>query len=253
MSGISISGANWYPMQNGTSYKSCDSSTPAETVQTSDENVIPPFTSKADETKSLIEQMREAREKAEKQREKFKLPKNTRYGDASIEAYSRLARARNTAEVNSASGYARRRITQLKAAKASDKENARRIQAVINQLQKAVMRAGKKKNDLEKERLSEIRREKLEDKNQKSKAQRLHQQLKSRKISRMIRESAYITEADIDNKQQDQIAKTERELREQMQTLSQSMSGHTDGIIRQYTSTIPAETSMPAPEICVQA
>ena len=51
-----------------------------------------------EEAKTLVEMIQEAQEKAEAQREALKLPKNsTRYGDAPLEAYARLARARSTA------------------------------------------------------------------------------------------------------------------------------------------------------------
>ena len=74
-----------------------------------------------EEAKTLVEMIQEAQEKAEAQREALKLPKNsTRYGDAPLEAYARLARARSTAQVNSATGYARRRLAQFKTALHTD-------------------------------------------------------------------------------------------------------------------------------------
>ena len=103
----------------------------------------------------LAEMMKEAREKAAEREEMFKLPKNSRrYGDTAIIAYSKLARARSLGEVDAASGYARRQIAQLRAAKRSDSDNADRIQAAINQLQKAVNRAGRKKREISQEKLT---------------------------------------------------------------------------------------------------
>ena len=46
--------------------------------------------------------------------------RNTNYGDAALEAYSRLGRAKNRSQVNAASGYARRRMAQLRAALRTD-------------------------------------------------------------------------------------------------------------------------------------
>ena len=83
------------------------------------------------ETKNLYEMMRDAREKADARREQYKLPKNTRYGDAPMLAYARLARARTPGEVSAASGYARRKIVQLQSALRSDPDNKERIQAAI--------------------------------------------------------------------------------------------------------------------------
>ncbi len=152
-----------------------------------------------DDAPSLFEQMKEAREKAEEARERFKLPKNSRsYGDAPIQAYSKLARARNAAQVNSAAGFARRKIFQLKAAKKQDPDHARQIQGAINQLQKAVNRAGKKKNDLAREALAEKRRKKLAEEKQLQKARRLHQQFQNRRTMRFLRETGYIREAETD-------------------------------------------------------
>ena len=110
----------------------------------------------------LAEMMKDAREQIEQRKEQFKLPKNSRrYGDAAIMACSRLARARSPGEVDAASGYARRQIAQLRAAKRSDSDNAERIQAVINQLQKTVNRAGRKRRELSQERLEEKRQARL--------------------------------------------------------------------------------------------
>ena len=63
----------------------------------------------------LYEMMKDAREQAEATREKFQGLKkgSTRYGDAPIEAYARLARARRPADVNAAAGYARRPFTNF--------------------------------------------------------------------------------------------------------------------------------------------
>ena len=75
---------------------------------------------KKDDSTDLYEMMRDAREKADAVREKFNsLKPKPRYGDAPIEAYARLARAR-------------RQITRLKAAKHQDPDNAKRIQAAIS-------------------------------------------------------------------------------------------------------------------------
>lgn len=102
---------------------------------------------------TLTEMMKEAKERSEERERMLKLTKsNARYGDAPIQAYARLARARSLGEVDAASGYARRQMARLRAAKSSDSENADRIQAAINQLQKAVNRAGRKKREISQEK-----------------------------------------------------------------------------------------------------
>ena len=160
-----------------------------------------------EEQPSLSELMREAREKAKEREEQFKLPRNSqRYGDAPMTAYARLSRARTLGEVDAAAGYARRQIARLQAAKHSDSDNAQRIDAAIRQLRKAVTRAGRKKRDLSQEKLSAARQERLEKERRTREAQRLRHQLRSRQTQRVIRESGYLREAEIDNRAQDQLA-----------------------------------------------
>lgn len=195
---------------------------------------------------SLAEMMREAREKAEAHKKKLELPKNSaRYGDAPMEAYARLARARNTAEVNAAAGYARRRIVQLQGALRRDGENAERIRAAISQLQKAVSRAGKKRKDLDREKLTRARQQRAQRDNQRREALRAQQELRRRQAMRVIRESGYLLEAEIDNRLQDQLSATRMELRLQAQALSAAAAPSVDAAIRQYAAqAAPA----PAPE-----
>ena len=170
---------------------------------------------------TLVEMMKEAREKAEKRKEQLKLPKNSqRYGDAAMLAYSKLARARSLGEVDAASGYARRQIAQLRAAKRSDSDNAQRIQAAINQLQKAVNRAGRKKREISQEKLAAKRQARLEKEKRTREAKRLRHQLRNRQAMRIIRESGYLREAEVDNRLQDQLQASRMEMHRQMEELS---------------------------------
>ena len=182
-------------------------------------------TSSRREEKSIYEMMRDAREQAERRRDQFKSTKNPRYGDAPIMAYAKLARARTPGEVTAASGYARRQITRLQSALRSDPDNKERIQAAIRQLQKAVHRAGKKQKDIQREKLTEIRRKKaLEEKNR-QKAARARLELSRTRALRSIRESGYIREAEMDNRTQEQLSAAKLELRTQLQELSAATSG----------------------------
>jgi hypothetical protein len=200
----------------------------------------------------LAEMMKEAREKAAEREEMFKLPKNSRrYGDTAIIAYSKLARARSLGEVDAASGYARRQIAQLRAAKRSDSDNADRIQAAINQLQKAVNRAGRKKREISQEKLTAKRHAKLEKEKRTREAKRLRHQLKCRQTQRMIRESGYLREAEVDNRFQDQIAASKLEMRNQMQELMDQTKVPVETAVQQYAAA-SAEPA-PAPEISVEA
>lgn len=201
---------------------------------------------------SLAEMMQEAREKAEEQAERFKLPKNSRrYGDAALTAYSKLARARTMGDVDAASGYARRQIAQFQSAKHSDSDNAQRIEAAIRQLRKAVNRAGRKKRELSREKLTAARQKRLMKEKRLREARRLRHQLKGQQAQRMIRESGYLREAEVDNRTQDQLAASRLELRQQMQQLNDQFGASPESAIAQYAA---AEAAPPAePAISVEA
>lgn len=193
----------------------------------------------------LSEMMKEAREKAAEREKMFQLPKNSRrYGDAAVIAYSKLARARSLGEVDAASGYARRQMAQLRAAKRSDSDNAERIQAAINQLQKAVNRAGRKKREISQENLTAKRQARLEREKRTREAKRLRHQLKNRQMMRTIRESGYLREADTDNRIQDQLAASRLELRAQAQELADQTKASVESAVQQYA----ASSAQPAPE-----
>lgn len=199
---------------------------------------------------SLSEMMKEAKQRADERERMFKLTKNpARYGDAPMTAYSKLARARTAGDVDAASGYARRQIAQLRAAKGSDPDNAERIQAAINQLQKAVNRAGRKKRELSQEKASAARQAKLEKEKRTREAKRQRHELRRRQAQRMIRESGYLREAEIDNRIQGQLAASRLELRNQMQEITAQPS--LDAAVQGYAASTAGEA--PAPEISVEA
>lgn len=200
-----------------------------------------------EESKSLAEMIKDAQEKAEAHRNALKMPKNsTRYGDAPLEAYARLARARSAAEVNAASGYARRRIAQFKSSLRLDSENAAKIKAAISQLQKAVNRGEKKKRELSREKLEERRKARS-----KEEQQRLNQELRLRKAQRMIRESGYLREAEISNRLAAHLTATQMELRQQAQSISAVTAATVDAAVQQYTTTAAAADAAIAPPAAI--
>ena len=154
----------------------------------------------------LHEMIAQAREQAETQRARVRLSGTKRYGDAPLEAYARLARARNQSDVGAAASYARRRITQLKTALRQDEENGERIRAAISQLQKAVVRAARKKSDLGREELVQRRQERCAQEEQRREELRMHQELQRQKAQRVIRESGYLSEAAISERMAAQMA-----------------------------------------------
>ena len=170
-----------------------------------------------------------------------------------MEAYARLSRARTRSQVGAAAGYARRQIAQLRAAKRQDSENAPRIQAAINQLEWAVVRAGRKKRELDQEQLTEARSRRLEEGKELKKAQTLRQELRRRQRLRMIRERGYLREAEIDNRYQQEMAAT----RAQYQASLEGLSGVPGNpLSAQATGGAPAASTgeaAPAPELSIQA
>lgn len=243
MSGMSaIGAAGHYPGQQ-----------PAVPSQEEQRELTAALREQEESRTDLSEMMKQAKEQADKRREQLNLPQNSqRYGDAAILAYSKLARAKSLGEVDAASGYARRQIAQLRAAKRSDSDNADRIQAAINQLQKAVNRAGRKKRELSQEKVTAKRQARLEREKRTREAKRLRHQLRNQQAMRMIRESGYLREADTDNRLQDQLATSKQELRAQMQELSDQTQTAVDAAIQQYASAAGAPVQA-APEVDVQA
>lgn len=206
------------------------------------------------ESKSIHEMIQQAREKAEQRREQLKLPKNTRYGDGPMEAYARLARARNAAQVNAAAGFARRRIAQLRAALRQDPDNGPQIKAAIGQLQKAVGRAGKKKRDLDQEKITETRRRKAQAQQRQREAQRLKLENHRRQALRTIRESGYIREAEIDSRMQQHMAAVRMELQRQAQDLANALpQGRPLPAVQAGQYAAPAAVEAPPAQIDVQA
>lgn len=201
-----------------------------------------------EESKNLSGMIREAQEKADAQREAMKIPSSTRYGDAPLEAYARLARARTEAEVNSASGYARRRLNQFKAALHIDRENSAKIKAAINQLQKAVARGERKKRELSREKLAELQRKRAAWENKKELERRLGRELNRRKGQRMFREAGYSREAELSNRLAAHLTATQIELRQQAQDLSASATVTVEATAhaaQQYTATSEAAAAAP--------
>ena len=208
---------------------------------------------------SLTEMIRDAKEKADAQREKFKLAKTSpRYGDAPLEAYARLSRARTPAQAGSAAGYARRRIVQLEAARRSDPDHADQIKAAVGQRRKAVSRAGRKKLELTREQLSRARQKRMAQENKRREEQRIKQELRRSQAMRAVRESGYFRETDIANRFANQLTATKMELKAQAEQLGISARAAMDAAMQGYSegtqlATVDVDAPMSAPQVDVQA
>ena len=213
-----------------------------------------------EEGPSLSELLRDAREKADAhQKELDKLKKVTpRYGDAPLEAYARISRARTPAQAGSAAGYARRRAMQLKAALRTDPEHADQIRAAAGQLEKAVGRANRKKLELNREQLSRARMKRMVKENRRREEQRIRQELRKSQAMRAIRESGYFKETEIANRQADQLTATKMELKAQAEQLGAAVHASVDTALQGYSAgaqLAAADVDAPAeaPQVNVQA
>ena len=195
------------------------------------------------ESSSITEMIRDAKEKADLHREKLERAKPTpRYGDAPMEAYARLSRAR----------------TQLQAARRSDPDHADQISAAIGQLQKAVGRAGKKKLELNREQLARARQKRAAQEKRTQEAYRLRRELQHKQTMRKLRESSYFRETDIANRFANQLTATKMELKAQAEQLGISAQAAMDAAMQGYSegtqlATVDVDAPMSAPQVDVQA
>lgn len=210
-------------------------------------------------TSSVPDMIRDAKEKADAHRDQLsKLSKVTpRYGDAPLEAYARISRARTPSQAGSAGGYARRRLMQLKSAARSDPDHADQIRAAANQLEKAVGRANRKKMELTREQLARARQTRLIREKKRREAQRIRQELHRSQSMRSIRESGYFQEAEIANRLAGQLAATKMELRQQAEQLGLSVQASLDAAMQGYSSAVEtaavADAPHSVPQVDVQA
>lgn len=213
-----------------------------------------------EEGSTLTEMLRDAREKADAhQKELDKLKQiNPRYGDAPLEAYARISRARTPAQAGSAAGYARRRAMQLRAAQRTDPEHADQIKAAAGQLEKAAVRANRKKLELNREQLSRARMKRMVKENRRREEQRIRQEFRKSQTMRAIRESGYFKEAEIANRQADQLTATKMELKAQAEQLGAVSQRDIDAAIQGYSegtqlATVDVDAPMQFPQVDVQA
>lgn len=217
-----------------------------------------PLKRQEDNTPSITEMVKDAKEKADAQREKFKLAKATpRYGDAPLEAYARLSRAKTVAQAGAAGNYARRRLVQLQAAQRSDPDHADQIKAAVSQLKKAVGRANQKKRAITRDQLSLARQKRAAEENRRREEQRIKQELRRAQSMRTIREAGYMQEAVIANQQADALTATKMELKAQAEQLGINARTSVDAAMQGYSSAVQTAEAVsapvPMPQVDVQA
>lgn len=207
-----------------------------------------PLNRHEESTPSITEMVKDAKEKADAQREKFKLAKATpRYGDAPLEAYARLSRARTVAQAGAAGSYARRRLVQLEAAQRSDPDHADQIKAAVSQLKKAVTRANQKKRAITRDQLALARQKRAAKENRRREEQRIKQELRRAQSMRTIREAGYVQEAVIANQQADALTATKMELKAQAEQLGLAAHTSLDAAMQGYSSAVQTAEAVSAP------
>lgn len=208
---------------------------------------------------SVPDMIRDAREKLETNRDQLdRLSRPApRYGDAPMEAYIRISRARTPSQAGAAAGYARRRLMQIRSAARTDPDHADQIKAAAGQLEKAVGRANRKKLELSREQLARARQKRLVREKKRREAQRVRQELNRSQSMRAVRESGYFSEAEIANRLAVQLAATKMELRQQAEKLVSAVQKSVDAAVQSYSSAVEtaaaAEAPVSAPQVDVQA
>ena len=208
---------------------------------------------------SVPEMIRDSKEKIDAHRDQLsKLAKVTpRYGDAPLEAYARISRARTPSQAGAAAGYARRRLMWLRSAARTDPDHADQIKAAANQLEKAVGRANRKKLELNREQLARARQKRMARENRRREEQRIRQELRRSQSMRTVRESGYFKEAEIANRFAGQLAATKMELRQQAEQLGSAVQASLDTAMQGYSSAVEtavvAEAPHSVPQVDVQA
>lgn len=153
------------------------------------------------EATTLLEAMKRAQKQAEEaaeQRKKWQVKSSASYGNIPMEAYARLNRARTQSEVSAAAGYARRRLAQLRVALRQDGDHQAAIRSAMRQLEKATLRASRKKRDLSREELLQLRRRRTAEQERLRESDRLRLEYQRRRSLRAVREGGYLREAVIE-------------------------------------------------------
>lgn len=191
---------------------------------------------------SITEMVKQAREKAEQRRDSLRFRGNSPdYREAAIAAYSKLSGARTPAQAGAAASYAQRQIARFQAELRSDSENSERIKAAIRQLQKAAVRANRKKRELQHDDVLRTRQKRAAQEQRRRRASSLGSELGRRRALRAVRESGYFRETEIENRLQSQLASTSMELREQAKQLVEQLTASAEAAAREYAAQAAAD------------
>ena len=181
--------------------------------------------------------------KAAKEKKKLAMVRlGTHWKSAAIRSYARLARARSQQECKTVAYSAGQQIGQLKRALSLGCDDKLEVQAMVGQMQKAVIRAKLKVRQLDEEQDMQRRSRKAEEQQRRAKALYLEQQRQKKAVARQVRETGYIRESVVDRYQ------AAVRFRQQAEAGSVSPApAISDGAVTPAVPTVPAAAPAPVP------
>ncbi len=192
------------------------------------------------QNKTLMDWMKEAKEKADKLRKSFQVKNVSSFYHQPTHIYSKLARAKTVGSVRSVMHNAQNKIYQLKRAiRTADGKDKDKLRAVLSQLQGSVNQARKKAKSLEAESRLQRQQKKAEREQKFRKATRISYEVRRRRSARVSSEYAQVNRSSMWA-----LYMAHRDYKEQMQELrNQSL-----GISPTPTDTFaPVAASTPVP------
>lgn len=178
-----------------------------QTSETKKESSVPKTTweQKAEETKSILDRMKQSQEDAKKRQEqqkKFRKAKNaSNYRTAGT--YAKLASAGSKTAVNGVMSEARRKIANLRSISAiGDTEERMKARAAIRSYQTLLARGGRKIRRLNEEELTRLRRKQAERKAEMEKALRHKQEQNMQKVKRRSADRMLVEEGRLNDMNQ---------------------------------------------------
>lgn len=146
-------------------------------------------------TDTLSLQSKERQKAKDAQKKLYAVRLGNQWRSSAVRAYMRLARAHNQQQCKSVAASASQQAAQLKRALSLGDENRVEVQAVLAQMQKAVMRAKLKGRQLDEEQVMQRQARRAEEQQQKAKALYLEIQRQKKTVVRQVRESGYVRES----------------------------------------------------------
>ncbi len=149
--------------------------------------------------KTLFERMREAQEKAEKNKELYRVSKANTLMNSAVSVYGKLNRAGSVMQVRGVISNAYVKLNQVRRAmNDADQTEKEQLRFVANQLRGAISRSKKKITQLQKEQQLQAQQRREIAQRQLEEAQEARRLLSKKKSARTAQEQAYLKQASIE-------------------------------------------------------